>query len=178
MDYGNTKTPSLHHTSGSATLLQLAFPRESYLNFSWGKSQWDDSYIYKKSLIQDNRHSHPPEFISVQEGIYVVRKAHNSPPYVSNFLQCCLWNHPRHVGRGWHPEFGFNPSTSPSWVLTSWLLNHSANSQIDLFDSRAELWLWWIVQEAFSLTITSSCSASVLAHGLTLFFGEKTGLNA
>ena len=34
MDYGNTKTPSMYSRLGSATLLQLVFPRESQLQQS------------------------------------------------------------------------------------------------------------------------------------------------
>ena len=41
VDYGNTKTPSKHRRLGSATLSQLAFPRESNPDFPRAKSQWD-----------------------------------------------------------------------------------------------------------------------------------------
>ena len=45
VDYGNTiKTPSTHHRLGSMTLLQLAFPGDSYLNVPWeipmGQYSW------------------------------------------------------------------------------------------------------------------------------------------
>ena len=39
VDYGNTKTPSMHRRLGSATRLQLAFPWENNPNFPWEKSQ-------------------------------------------------------------------------------------------------------------------------------------------
>ena len=43
VDYGNTKTPSMHLRLASATLSQLAFPRESNPNFPWEQSQWDNT---------------------------------------------------------------------------------------------------------------------------------------
>ena len=49
VDYGNTKTPNRHRRLGSATLLQLAFPRESNLNFPWGKPQWDNTVLKIKN---------------------------------------------------------------------------------------------------------------------------------
>ena len=48
VDYGNTKTPSMHSRLGSATLSQLAFPRESNLNFPWEKSHLDNTVVKKK----------------------------------------------------------------------------------------------------------------------------------
>ena len=36
------KTPSMHRRLGSATLSQLAFPREGNPNFLWEKSHWDN----------------------------------------------------------------------------------------------------------------------------------------
>ena len=38
VDYGNTKTPSMHLRLGDVTLPQLAFPEESYPNFPWEKT--------------------------------------------------------------------------------------------------------------------------------------------
>ena len=38
MDYGNTKTPSMHRRLGSATLSQLAFPGEGNPISPWGKN--------------------------------------------------------------------------------------------------------------------------------------------
>ena len=38
VDHGNTKTTSMDHRLGSATLSQLAFPGERNLNFLWAKS--------------------------------------------------------------------------------------------------------------------------------------------
>ena len=52
MDYGNTTTPNMHTGLGSATLSQLAFPRESNPNFPWEKSPWDNTVVKKKSLMQ------------------------------------------------------------------------------------------------------------------------------
>ena len=43
VDYGNTKTPSMHPGLGSATLLQLAFPGEGTPNLAWKKSHWDNT---------------------------------------------------------------------------------------------------------------------------------------
>ena len=40
MDYGNTKTPSMHRRLGSATLSQQDFPGENNPNIPWEKSQW------------------------------------------------------------------------------------------------------------------------------------------
>ena len=48
MDYGNIKTASVHRRSGSATLLQLAFPGEGNPNFPREKSQWDKTVAKKK----------------------------------------------------------------------------------------------------------------------------------
>ena len=42
MDYGNTKTPSMHPRLGSLTLSQLAFPGEGNPNFPWEKSHWNN----------------------------------------------------------------------------------------------------------------------------------------
>ena len=50
--YGNTKTPSMHHRLGSATLSQLAFPRESNLNFPWEKSHLDNTVVKKKKKVK------------------------------------------------------------------------------------------------------------------------------
>ena len=47
MDYGNTKTPRVHRRLGSATLSQLAFPRESNLNFLREKSHWNNTVVKK-----------------------------------------------------------------------------------------------------------------------------------
>lgn len=43
MDYGNAYKSSMNRRLGSAALWQLAFPWESHLNFSWKKSQWNNS---------------------------------------------------------------------------------------------------------------------------------------
>ena len=45
VDYGNTKTPSMHSRLGHATLLQLAFPRESNPNFPCEESHWDNTAV-------------------------------------------------------------------------------------------------------------------------------------
>ena len=42
------KTPSMHSRLDSLTLLQLAFPRESNLNFTWEKSHWDNTVVKSK----------------------------------------------------------------------------------------------------------------------------------
>ena len=49
MDYGNTKTLSMHRRLGSATLSQLAFPGEGNPNFLWEKSHWDNTVV--KSFV-------------------------------------------------------------------------------------------------------------------------------
>ena len=48
VDYGNTKTHSMHRRLDIVTLLQLAFPGESNPNFPWKKSQWDNTVVKKK----------------------------------------------------------------------------------------------------------------------------------
>ena len=48
VDYRNTKTPSMHRRLGSATLSQVAFPRENNPDFPWEKSQWDNAAVKKK----------------------------------------------------------------------------------------------------------------------------------
>ena len=45
VDYGNTKTPSMHCRLGRATLLQLTFPGKCNPNFPWGKFQWDNPFV-------------------------------------------------------------------------------------------------------------------------------------
>ena len=35
----------MHHRMGSRTLLQLAFPRESNLNFPGAKSKWNNTIV-------------------------------------------------------------------------------------------------------------------------------------
>ena len=37
----------MHSRLGSATLLQLAFPEKSNLNFAWEKSYWDNTVVKK-----------------------------------------------------------------------------------------------------------------------------------
>ena len=51
VDYGNTKTPSMHRRLGSATLSQLAFTGDSNPNFLWKKSRWDNTFVKKKIII-------------------------------------------------------------------------------------------------------------------------------
>ena len=51
MDYGNTKTPSMHCRLGSATLFELAFPRQSNPNFPWEKFQWDNTAVQKIVMV-------------------------------------------------------------------------------------------------------------------------------
>ena len=48
VEYGNTKTPSMHPMLGSTTLLQLAFPGEGNPNFPWNKSHWDNTVVKSK----------------------------------------------------------------------------------------------------------------------------------
>ena len=48
VDYGNTKTPSVHRRFGSATLSQLAFPEEGNPHSPWEKSHWDNIVVKKK----------------------------------------------------------------------------------------------------------------------------------
>ena len=51
VDYGNTEIPSMHRRLGSATLSQLAFPRESFPNISWEKTHWDKKLLQKSRLL-------------------------------------------------------------------------------------------------------------------------------
>ena len=44
-----TETPSMHRGLGSATLSQLAFPREGKPNFPWKKSHWDNTLVKTKN---------------------------------------------------------------------------------------------------------------------------------
>ena len=41
----------MHRRLGSATLSQLAFPRESNPNFPWEKSHWDNTAVKSKSNL-------------------------------------------------------------------------------------------------------------------------------
>ena len=52
MDYGNTKIPSMHRSLGSATLSQLAFPREGNPDYPWEKSHWDSTVVKIKSKVK------------------------------------------------------------------------------------------------------------------------------
>ena len=52
VDYGNTKTPSMHRRLGSAILSQLAFPREGNPNFPWEKSHLDNRVAKSTILCQ------------------------------------------------------------------------------------------------------------------------------
>ena len=54
MDYGNTKTPSMHGRFGSATLPQLAFPGDGNLNFPSEKSHQGNMVVkcLKKSKVK------------------------------------------------------------------------------------------------------------------------------
>ena len=47
VDYGNTKTSSVHQRLGSATLSEFAFPEESNSYFLWQKSQKDNTVVKK-----------------------------------------------------------------------------------------------------------------------------------
>ena len=48
VDYGKTKTPSMHHRLCRATLLRLAFFEKSELNFPFEKFLWDNAVVIKK----------------------------------------------------------------------------------------------------------------------------------
>ena len=58
MDYGNTKTPSMHQRLGNATLSQLAFPREGNPNFPWVKSHWDNTVVKEVFLKETPLSNH------------------------------------------------------------------------------------------------------------------------
>ena len=51
MDYGNTKTPSMHPRLGSLTLSQLAFPGEGNPNFTWEKFHGDNTVLKSKKKV-------------------------------------------------------------------------------------------------------------------------------
>ena len=51
MDYGNTRTPSMHPWLGSATLSQLAFPGEGNPNFPREKSHWENTVVKSKTFF-------------------------------------------------------------------------------------------------------------------------------
>ena len=55
VDYGNTKTASMHHRLGSATLSQLAFLRESNQNFPWEKTQTGNTHTVVKKKKKKRR---------------------------------------------------------------------------------------------------------------------------
>ena len=60
VDYGNSKTASMHRRFGSATLSQLAFPGESDLNFQWEYSQIGQYSCGKKMSRDDPARFSPP----------------------------------------------------------------------------------------------------------------------
>ena len=57
MNYGLTKTPSMHRRLSSAILSQLALPEESAPNFQWEKFKWNNTVDKKnkKKSERDNR---------------------------------------------------------------------------------------------------------------------------
>ena len=55
VDYGNTKTPSMHRRLGSATLSQLALSGDGNPNFPWEKSHWDNTVV--KSENNNNKNN-------------------------------------------------------------------------------------------------------------------------
>ena len=55
VDYGNTKTPSMHRRLGSVTLSQLAFPWEGNPDFPWEKSHWVNTVV-KSKKVKSSRH--------------------------------------------------------------------------------------------------------------------------
>ena len=57
VDYGHTKTPSMHSKSGNATLSQLAFPRDRGRNFPWEKPRWDNT-VWKKRFHSKIKYCH------------------------------------------------------------------------------------------------------------------------
>ena len=59
MDYGNTKTPSMHRRLGSATPSQLVSPAERNPNFLWEKSHQDN-------IIVKFKKKRPPSKLSVK----------------------------------------------------------------------------------------------------------------
>ena len=56
VDYGNTKTPSMHFRLDSVTLLQLAFPGEGNPNLPWEKSHWGNTAVKKKEEKKSTGH--------------------------------------------------------------------------------------------------------------------------
>ena len=54
MDYGNTKTPSMHARLGNASLSQLAFPEESDPNFPRNPNGTIQLLKKKKKVGQDD----------------------------------------------------------------------------------------------------------------------------
>ena len=90
---GNTKTPSMHRRLGSATLSQLAFPRECNPNVPWEKSQWDDIAVKRKkvwllssSKVQVSaRNSKPPAPLHFHFPHTLKAK------YDTMLLQCVYW---------------------------------------------------------------------------------------
>ena len=58
----------MHLKLGSATRSQLAFPRESNLNFPWEKSQWDNIVVKKQ---HKKWHTHLARFCSWPRHIYL-----------------------------------------------------------------------------------------------------------
>ena len=55
VDYGNTKTPSMHSRLGSSTLSQMAFPRGDNPNFPWGKFHWENTVAKSKKQQQQQQ---------------------------------------------------------------------------------------------------------------------------
>ena len=64
MDYGTTKTPSMHPRLGSATLSKLAFPGEGKPNFPWEKSHWDNTVVKQNKAKTRKRNKEVDEIES------------------------------------------------------------------------------------------------------------------
>ena len=55
MDYGNTRTPSMHRRLGSATLSQLGFQQEKQIKFPIEEIPMENTIIFFNSISKEDR---------------------------------------------------------------------------------------------------------------------------
>ena len=119
MDFGNTKTPSMHCRLGSATLLLMAFPRESDLDFPWEKSQRDNRVVLKKQ-------TNIKQFLCNAQSAGAGRSHGDTVEYI---VITSLWDLYRAVN---HCTFGviYHARVDCIMLLCSWLIFYTTNDWV------------------------------------------------
>ena len=163
MDYGNTKTPSMHCRLSSVTLSQLAFPKEGNPNFPREKSHWNSTAVKSKVKNCPSEHAclHPMTAASCCRLLFC-KPGGRWSVHVSSLWQrllvagCC------------------SASLTVSWACmspshdSSLLLLCKPDDQLRVHVST--LWQWPLVAGCCcaSLTISSACMSPPYDSGLLL----------